>query len=269
MDASEKIEFYVGLLTSMAVLLLLAGGFVLIFIRSNRKIMRQKAEIFEKEARHKEDLLHSSIESVENERRRIAKDIHDELGSIFSTLSLQMSQAGMVAAEESLKLRLSESKNLISEGLKSVRRIAHEIMPPELELFGLEKTLENFFIRLDLGSDTRFELDYDATLPDPGASASLAIYRIVQELVTNTIKHAGARTVLLRLRKEAPGLVLIYTDDGRGMNLQEEEARRGLGLKNIEGRISLVKGKASYKSGPGIGFECRVEVPLYIEKTQE
>jgi signal transduction histidine kinase len=142
-------------------------------------------------------------------------------------------------------------------------------MPPELELFGLERTLESFFGRFNQQGETRFEFDCTEALPALPDQKALALYRIVQELVTNSIKHAGASLIRLEIKTEPQRLLMLYNDNGKGMDASNLQKQRGAGLKNIESRISLINGDANYKSAPGKGFECFVEVPLTAEMTKE
>jgi two-component system, NarL family, sensor kinase len=262
MEVSHQADIVFFLVTGMIVLLLLAVSIILFFRLYTRKILRQQAQLLREETRHQEELLFSTISSVEAERKRIATDIHDEIGSIFSTLSIfvNRSNAGVNTNPGSETAR--ESLALIEKGMVTVRRIAHTMMPHELEMFGLVYTVENLCEKLHAGGsiDTSFHCSNGSL--NTTAQIDLAVYRVLQELTSNTIKHAQARHISIHLSEAAGSLRLLYTDDGKGLDISGMSNAKGLGLKNIESRVSMVKGKITYSSAPAQGITCVVEIPL-------
>jgi two-component system, NarL family, sensor kinase len=240
--------------------LIIAGGFVLVFIRYQKRLLRKQRELLQLDAQYKEDLLLSNIESVEAERMRIAKDIHDEIGSIFSTLSLSVNQLkpGSPMPADVLK----NSNQLISMGIAGVRRIAHAIIPFELELFGLTHALENHV--KTIADVSTIEVNFINTAAGSDKlkpAAALAIYRIVQELTANCIRYAQAKKIDLWLQQTDDSYCLTYKDDGIGANIEELAAKKGIGLKNIESRVILLNGTVNFYSSPGMGFACNIVIP--------
>jgi two-component system, NarL family, sensor kinase len=232
---------------------------VLVFIRYQKGLLLKQQELLKLDAQHKQDLLKSNIESAEAERMRIAKDIHDEIGSIFSTLSLSVNQLkpGSSIGPEVLQT----SNELIEMGINGVRRIAHSIIPFELELFGLNHALENHFKAITNLSaiDVNFTLTegLDALTP----ATALSIYRIVQELTSNCIKYAQAKSIYIGIQKENDQLYITYKDDGNGVHMESLTARKGIGLKNIESRVVVLNGVVTFSSQPGKGFACNIHFP--------
>ena len=251
---------YFGVITGMVAFFIIAAGSVIIFIRYQKKILQQQAAIHSNELKYKEDLLLSNIKSVEEERKRIAKDIHDELGGIFSILSLTFNQFA-IEGEGNQKL-LTNSRSLVDTGLKSVRRIAHAIIPDELELFGLDNAIENYVSKID--HSTGLEIEYTNSmsnirmLPD----TELALYRIIQELVSNTIKHAQASKVKIVMELNAGEGLVCYQDNGVGSVSVDSAVYGGMGLRNIESRLIILQGKVEFVSLPNRGYHCILRFPL-------
>jgi len=263
MEVSQQIDVAFFLVTGIIVLLLLAAGFILFFRLYTRKILRQQEQLLREETRHKEELLYSTIEPVEAERKRIATDIHDEIGSIFSTLSIFVNKFGSGTSLHG-DTTTKESLALIEKGMVTVRRIAHTMMPHELEMFGLVYTVESMCEKLQAGGfiDVSFHSPHTTLHSTP--QIDLAVYRVLQELTSNTIKHANARHVTIQISETEipPSMFVLYKDDGKGIDAKALTKARGLGLKNIESRINMVKGTISYTSAPGAGITCIIEIPL-------
>jgi two-component system, NarL family, sensor kinase len=259
METQQKIKFYFGIITAILAFLFIAGGFIVVFIRYQKRLLLKQRELLKLDAQHKQDLLMSNIESAEAERMRIAKDIHDEIGSIFSTLSLSVNQLKPGSTIEPAVLQ--KSNELIDMGINGVRRIAHSIIPFELELFGLSHALENHFNTLTAVSaiDINFTHTEDLDMLKP--VAALAIYRIVQELSSNCIKYAKANTISISIQKEDDTICLTYKDDGTGVDMERLTAHKGIGLKNIESRVIVLNGTVTFISAPGKGFTCSIIIP--------
>lgn len=267
METQQKIKFYFGIVAAILAFLIIAGGFILVFIRYQKRLLLKQQELLKIDAQHKSDLLLSNIESAEAERMRIAKDIHDEIGSIFSTLSLSVNQlqpGGTIAPEV-----LQTSNELIEMGINGVRRIAHSIIPFELELFGLGHALENHFNKLATISSIEASYTIADEVDTLKPAATLAIYRIVQELTSNCIKYAQAKHINLQLKREnaegpngsLPQICLTYQDDGVGTDIESIKVKKGIGLKNIESRVIVLNGTVTFASQPGQGFGCTIFIP--------
>jgi two-component system, NarL family, sensor kinase len=259
METQQKIKFYFGIVSAILAFLIIAGGFVLVFIRYQKRLLLKQQELFKLDAQHKQDLLKSNIESAEAERMRIAKDIHDEIGSIFSTLSLSVNQFKPGTTIEPGMLQ--KSNELIEMGINGVRRIAHSIIPFELELFGLNHALENHFKTIADVSTIEVNFSNEEVLDALNPAAALAIYRIVQELTSNCIKYAKAKSIFISIKKEDGTIHITYKDDGAGADMESLATRKGIGLKNIESRVIILNGAVIFNSQPGKGFTCNISFP--------
>jgi two-component system, NarL family, sensor kinase len=254
-----SVDVFVFLFVGMFTLVLLAGAVVLFFFLYQKKVLRQQLQVSELQTAHREELLHNNIEQIEIERQRIATDLHDELGSIFSTLKLKITQIERHTNPEQL---LSESREIIDAGIGSVRRISHAITPPGLEMFGLPDALTNL---LDKNStpQTRLALHCPESFPRLDSKAELGLYRIAQELLNNSIRHAQASEVTLHLRCRDHQICFEYADNGRGFDPTALLQCRGLGLKSIEARANYLNANIEWHSSPGEGFQLSVFIPYF------
>lgn len=261
MEKQNQIDLRLALFAVILLLTALSISVVLFFFFYKRRLYKKQSQLLKMEAQHKEDLLFSSITSTEIERKRIAADIHDELGSIFVTLSYSLNKLENEDLH-SARIDTMDSRSLIEKGIASVRRISHAIMPPELELYGLLFTIENFCKKLsaaDIGLSADFNFSPE-TFDVPSVMA-LPLYRILQELSSNTLKHAAATTVFVELIKDEMQYIFNYSDNGKGFEIKQMQAKMGLGFKNIESRVRMIKGSVSYTVSPGNGFFCQIIVP--------
>ncbi len=252
-----QVDVFLFLFVGMLTLALLAGAVVIFFFFYQKKMLGQELHVRELEIAHREELLHSNIEQIESERHRIATDLHDELGGIFSTLKLKVNQLDKGANLEQL---VAESREIIDSGIDSVRRISHSMTPPGLEMFGLADALLSLCQKNSsplLGID----FDFDATFPRLNGQAELGLYRIAQELLNNSMRHAGATRIRLHLSRLEGEIYFEYSDNGKGFDPAILQSLRGLGLKNIEARANYLNAIVEWHTQPGNGLKTIVKVP--------
>ncbi|MCW2963158.1 MAG: sensor histidine kinase [Actinomycetia bacterium] len=204
------------------------------------------------------DSLRRVIEGQELERRRLARELHDETGQALTSVLL-----GLKAVEtaEDAPAALARLRELVVATLQDVRRLAVELRPKALDDFGLVPALERLVETFTeaTGISVEFESQLGAERLQPEVETTL--YRIVQEALTNIAKHAGARRVSVLLVRR-PGVVsALIEDDGLGFG-RDEEARGGIGLAGMRERLALLDGKLTTESGRGTGTSLVAEVPL-------
>ena len=252
-----QVDIYLFLFVGMLTLALLAGTVVLFFFFYQKKILQQQLQLSEMETAHREALLHSNIEQVEEERHRIATDLHDELGGIFSTLKLKINQLDKNANPDNL---IAESRDIIDAGIGSVRRISHSITPPGLDMFGLADALQSL---CEKANSPQLAIVFEAIpdFPRLNPKVELGLYRICQELINNSIKHAEASKIKLYLSRSDGSVSLEFVDNGKGFDLAILQSRKGLGLKNIEARANYLNATVAWQSRPGEGLRTIIKVP--------
>ena len=252
------IDVFLFLFVGMLTLALLAGSVVTFFFFYQKKMLRQQLLLSEIQTAHREELLHSNIEQVENERHRFATDLHDELGGIFSTLKLKINQLNR---DENAERLLNESREIIDAGIASVRRISHAMTPPGLEMFGLSDALTSLCQKTD---SPQLNVDFvcSSDFPRLEGKIELGLYRIAQELLNNAIRHSAASKIILYLSHSEREICFEFSDNGKGFDPAILHDRRGLGLKNIEARANYLNASVVWHTQPGAGLKTIVKVPF-------
>lgn len=263
MATQENIDVYFFLFTGMIVMFILSAAVVVLFFVYQKKFYNQQVKLSEKEAEYQQKLLHNNIEKIEEERRRVAKDLHDEVGSIFSTIGIKIIQFekknnpphNAVGGMDLIK----ETKLLVDKGVMSVRRISHNMIPNELEMFGIAAAIEELCFQIEGsdGLDVSFESEGLDKCGRP--EIELALYRITQELISNTVKHAHAKHVEIQLNCTEMEVMYQYKDDGIGFD--KDLVRRGLGIQNITSRVEMNGGQLTYHTGTQ-GFGVSIHFPV-------
>ncbi|KAA3623131.1 MAG: sensor histidine kinase [Flavobacterium sp.] len=225
----------------------------------NASLQRQR--ITELQQKNKLLALSSMIEGQEAERLRIAKDLHDSLGGLLSTVKAHFTTI-QKQIHQLANFNLTEKTNtLIDEACIEVRRISHNMMPHALSISGLKGALEDITQNLkEDGYDITLEVN---NLPSEMESTKeVMIYRLVQEIVSNIRKHAGADTILLQLIGYKNEVNLIIEDNGKGFDYSEAVSKNGLGIKSINSRVDFLDGTIEWDSKPGNGTSISINIPL-------
>ena len=250
-------------------MLILAIGIILFVVVYQKKVIRQQISIQAMEAIHQKEMLEASIETQENERKRIAQDLHDDVGAMLSALKLGVTMMHRKADEGSeLKEYAGESKNLIDEAITSVRRLSKELLPATLKEFGLQAALQELCTKLNRStSELEILFVHNETEHRYDYKVELALFRVCQELINNAMKHAQAKKITVELTAATNSLQLDVTDDGLGFDLEAVMNRpgeeKGLGLRNIESRLSLVHtSTVHYDTAPGKGTHVGLDLKL-------
>lgn len=234
-------------------MLLLALSIFFFFVTYQKKMLKKQLELNETKAKQQEEILLNTISAQEKERKRIARDLHDEVGAMLSVVKLNVGRIEKKSEESIAKELAAETKTYIDEVITQVRRISRALLPPSLDKLGLFFALEelsNWVNKADQlkivcwKSGEQFRFDN---------KKELAVFRIVQELLNNAIKHSEATNIYINTRfSPNNNLMISITDNGKGFNL-EEKLNTGLGLKNLESRTQIIGARFKMKSKPGKG----------------
>ncbi len=196
-----------------------------------------------------------ALAAQESERSRIARELHDEVGQTLTAVALRAERA---AGERSLQGEaLSEIAETVLRSLEDVQRIGRELRPEALDDLGLVSALSALCSRVGRQGGLRVRRDLDWHPPALSAERELVIYRVAQEALTNALRHAQCREVVVALRKDDGVVVLVVRDDGRGL----PEVRSGTGLSGMRERALLVGAELSVRSAAGKGTEIVLRVP--------
>jgi signal transduction histidine kinase len=261
MEKPEELNFLTLLLPLAGIIFIIAMGVILLQQHFQKNLYRQKLEKERLKAQHQHDLLLSSIQTQEHERKRIACDLHDELGAALSIARMHLVQLEHQNKNttESLTVPLQRVRSMLETALTSMRRISHELMPPQLEAFGLLRMLKVVADQTNaLG-----KIQIDVRSPEEWFRVSweieLGLYRVSMELINNTLKHAQAHVITIFLQQMPDGVTLLYSDDGVGMS---DTLMYGLGLKSIEARIHSLGGSFVLNNGEAGGIQASVCIPI-------
>lgn len=234
---------------------------VLFFYFSRRKIIKAELEKANMEIEHQKEILQSTIITQEEERKRIAQDMHDAISSKLNVVSLNANflvEEG-IASGDANKIGDSILK-VTSTVLESSRRIAHDLLPPTLQKFGLTAALEE--LHEEVYDSGKFEFKYDVIYHEEFLTKDkeLHLFRIVQELINNSIKHSEASELSLFVKTEEKALSLQYRDNGKGFDLNNAQGAKGLGMSGIENRAVILEGVLTIESSPGNGISVEIHI---------
>jgi len=248
MDTQEK-----SLFSSLLIVVIVVGIVLLYFIITIIRYQRRSLIL------HKEK-IRAEIDTLENERKRIASDLHDELGPLLSAVKLQINNLESQDPED--KLLIHKSSQHIDTIIRRMREISNNLMPNTLLRKGLVKAIEEF---INSSTDAyklsvKLIVDEDMQL---GLDKEINVYRIVQEIVHNTVKHAKATVLAIRISRQNNMFVLSTTDNGTGFDFFARSREHiGLGLRNLQSRAEIMGGEITCTTEKGKGTNYVLEIPL-------
>ncbi|MEO6302465.1 MAG: sensor histidine kinase [Bacteroidia bacterium] len=223
----------------------------------------QKQRIHELETEKKLLVSDSMIKGQEEERKRLAKDLHDGLGGILSSAKYSFSNMknNLIISEENAAA-FENGLSILDKSIRELRRVAHNMMPEALMKFGLNTALNDFCESINKNSSLQLTYQsYDLKDEDVSQNKISTIYRIIQELVNNIIKHAEAKTALVQFVKTNDMLSLTVEDDGKGFDISILKTSSGIGYLNLYSRIAYIGGKIDIQTAPGKGTSINIEIP--------
>lgn len=252
---------------SALIVLLLVGVIVAFVLLYQRRLLQQRMAVQDMEVMFQKELLSATLQSQEAERSRIAKDLHDSVGVMLSTLQLVIKRYGSRGETPEQKADMvAQSTAIIDSTIGTVRRISHDLLPPELELMGIAAALEQIVWRVNEAGTLHVDLDcLDRTERLP-ADYEIMLYRIVQELLNNTMKHSGGTRASILIERREEHILLRYRDNGCGIPPElvgsARAVRGGLGLYSIETRARSLGGAVVWGSDGGGGMSVEILFPF-------
>jgi len=212
------------------------------------------------------------LEVQEEERGRLARDLHDDVGQALTALKIQL-ESLQVAGEPALRQRVAEGVETVQHTLERVRQLSLSLRPSQLDDLGLEAALRSHLDRQCRVAGLAAHFDAEDAPHDPGPETETACFRVAQEAITNVLRHARAQNVWVRLYASNDRLALSVRDDGHGFDLESVRTRAAsgasLGLVSMEERIALVSGSLELRSAPGQGTLLVASFPLPPAKSAE
>src|SRR5688572_4713063 len=217
-------------------MLVLAGFIILFVVFYQKKMIEEQLKRQQLELDFQQRMMEATLESEENERRRLAGELHDSVGGMLSTIRVGLTT---IAKQLPDPRAIEQSKLMLDDTLSSVRRISLDLMPSTLEKFGLMPALREICERFQAATLIPVNFDEQGEVPTMDAKHALKIFRVVQELVNNAVKHAKASNINVKVYADNP-LKICVEDDGIGfdpsLNHSKSQNGSGLGLYNMQNR---------------------------------
>jgi PAS domain S-box-containing protein len=206
-----------------------------------------------------QQLTREIITTQEEERRSVSRELHDEAGQVFVTLkhNLDIALDELPGGESPLRTRLESANQLVNRSMYLVRALSHRLRPPALEVGGINISLDD--LCREIAGQTKLKINYKGDdLPGLPNEIAISLYRVVQESLTNILKHAEARRVQVRLRVSKGQIRVSVQDDGKGI---QDSAHQGTGLLGLQERLLLLGGEIKVDFKPGKGAHLKATVP--------
>ena len=251
-------------------MLVLAIGLISFVVFHQRRIIKYQKKLQRLEDEQQQILLNASIRWQEEERQRIAADLHDDAGPLLATARLYLND-NLVKQDIATQLQsIYNAKQIIDDTIQLIRNISHSLMPPTLKNFGLESAINDLFQKISgsgaINASSRFH-EYKERMV---AQKELLIFRVLQELVNNILKHSNASFIHLTQNILNDKFYIWVNHDGKGITQSDFEKMNkssiGLGLKNIQSRMKVLEGNIQFeKDSSQTFYKITVEMPLPTE----
>jgi signal transduction histidine kinase len=218
---------------------------------------RQRTRLAEAELKRQEGERNMMIEGQENERKRIARELHDGLVQELTAIAINLQSSTVVDKQQII--------DKVTQAAREARNIAHQMMPVSLMQLGLINALQDLFQQTYAPLGIGYEFEHFTDTKDLSDAVSVSLYRICQELVANSVKHAGATLVHVLLRQTPQQIMLVFEDNGKGFDVTLN--RTGIGMVSITSRVRYLNGEISFDSDDGAGTTAIVKIPLHNPPT--
>jgi two-component system NarL family sensor kinase len=247
-------------------MLVLTIGLILFIIFHQRKVIRYQLRLQQMEQEQQKILLNASIRLQEEERQRLAADLHDDAGPLLATARLYLNE-NLVNQDKATQLQsIFQARQILDDTIQLIRNISHSLMPPTLKNFGLESAVNDMFQKISgsgtINASSRFH-DYKERLKP---EKELIVFRIVQELINNILKHSNSSFIHLTQNAHNGLFILRMHHDGRGIVQADfdklNKSNIGLGLKNISSRLRVAQGNIFFeKDASQTYYKITLEIP--------
>lgn len=262
MEESATIDLVSTIIPFSIIVFVIAIGVVFLSQQFQQNLFKQQLAKESLKISHQKKLLQVSISVQEKERKRIAGDLHDELGASLSISRMLLKQLESEGGDTAKKVK--EVREIVETTLASARRISHELMPLQLSELGLKKALCSFAAKAEQVGQISINI---AISPNPLVlpwDIEIGLYRVYIELINNSLKHSKATQIDITIYNENDFLFCRYADDGIG--LKDKNLTDGIGLQNLESRIISFNGSIDYGKRDTNGFYATMKIPINTNK---
>lgn len=236
--------------------MIMAFVVIIFFYYSRKKIIQKEIEKKDLEILHQKEQLFAVITTQEEERKRIAQDLHDDISSKLNIVSLN---SYLLTSSNLTDLETKEITdniiNLTAKALDNSRKIAHNLLPPVLDKFGLHAGIEELCEEFESSKTVKVFYQNKIEFDEKDKDINLHVFRILQELMNNSLRHGKATEISIVFEDVKGAKTCIYNDNGIGFDSKNAENQKGLGMKNINSRISYINGTINVSSEIGKGIK--------------
>ncbi|OIN59196.1 sensor histidine kinase [Arsenicibacter rosenii] len=257
-STSTSLDLFVLIFGGALAMLILVAGVVAFTVLYQKRIYKQTLLVKQMEVKHQQELIYHTFEGIETERKRVARDLHDDIGAALSAMRLLVGQ--MISQQGETEVLAERCKQLIDNTIQSVRTISNDLLPHGLEELGLAYSLEGLCEEAANLTDADVCCDV-IDLPATRPNLNLLLYRIVQELLNNAVKYAGATQISIQLTEETGDYLFVYADNGQGFDFSSAYQKKSLGLKNIETRARMLGSQVLFQTAPSAGLRVSIAIP--------
>lgn len=235
--------------------MVMAISLVVFFYFSRKKIIQKELEKKDLVLQYQKEQLHAVIVTQEEERKRIAQDLHDDISSKLNIVSLNSHLLNAPNLTEKETFEITENIiNLTTKALENSRKIAHNLLPPVFEKFGLNAAVQELCEEFESSKTVKVYYKNEIDFDDKEMNRHLHVFRILQELMNNSIRHGKASEIWIAFNNNNQINTCTYEDNGVGFDSEKAENQKGLGMKNIDSRISFLNGTIQINSQIGKGI---------------
>ena len=222
---------------------------VLFFYFSRKKIVKIAVEKKNQEIHYQKEILQSVIQTQEEERMRIAQDLHDDISSKLNIVSLNTHLLKTPNLSEAEYAEITDNiVSLTKKALENSRRIAHDLLPPVFEKFGLHAAVEELVLEFSTAKNVQINYENELDFSSLDINKQLHVFRILQELLNNSMRHGKATSISITFVSKNHQNTCVYKDNGVGFNASLGNQKRGIGMQNIESRVNFLGGKINVQS---------------------
>jgi signal transduction histidine kinase len=253
----REIFVWMGVFTSLAFAI---GVFMI------QKIFKYMKRVEDSRRLTEKMFLNTIIQTEEKERKRFAKDLHDGLGPLLSTVKMSVSSLAQMKHDDVSREIVENTELVINEAIKSLKEISDNLSPHILNNFGLVRALNNFSNKINVARTIKIKLESNLRDERFNSNVEVVLYRVICELINNTIKHAQAKKIDISLTRDSDYLTIVYKDDGKGFNVGkvfDQPTASGMGFSNIYSRINSLKGEINIESGQKRGTLVTIKVLMH------
>jgi two-component system NarL family sensor kinase len=262
MAEPESLQIYLIIAVALVAMLIMAGTIIVFVVFYQKRMIQEQVKRQQLQLDYQRKMMEAALESQENERRRVAADLHDSIGAMLSTVRVSLITLGR---SQNIDIAsINESKKMLDDTIESVRRISRDLMPATLEKFGLTQAVKEMCERFQSTTLLPIVFHEEGEVQALPKIRELMIFRIIQELLNNALKHSRASAISVKIMA-GDDLQVEVEDDGIGFNAEEykstKQSGKSLGLFNIENRARIAGAFVKYDTERKKGSRIAVTIP--------